>query len=74
LPVSASELSGAADCHKPKLIVQGSLDQFSMIEDMARFFAGLGEPKRLVIIPGADHSFAGYLGELAKAVSQFAAQ
>jgi hypothetical protein len=74
LPVSASDLSGAADCHKPKLIVQGSHDQFGIIEDIARFFAGLSEPKELVIVPGADHFFEGHLGELAKAVSQFAAQ
>lgn len=74
LPLLANDLSDVAECNKPKLIVQGSLDQFGPVGDVERFFASLSEPKQLVIIPGADHFFEGHLSELARAVSQFAAK
>jgi uncharacterized protein len=70
-PVSKFDFSGVAQCDKPKLFVQGSLDQYGSKEDLERFVAGLAEPKSLKIIEGADHFFEGHLQELSQAVSQF---
>ena len=60
-------------CHKPKLFVQGALDQFGSPEDLEKLFAALDEPKELRIIQGADHFFEGHLPELAAEVSSFIA-
>ena len=73
VPVSKYDFTGIAQCHKPKLFVQGSLDQFGSPEDLERLFAVLDEPKQLKIIQGADHFFEGHLPELAAAVSAFIA-
>ena len=73
VPVSQYDFTAIAQCHKPKLFVQGSLDQFGSPEDLERLFAVLDEPKQLKIIQGADHFFEGHLPELAAAVSAFIA-
>jgi len=73
VPVSNYDFTGIAQCHKPKLFVQGSLDQFGSPEDLEGLFALLDEPKQLKIIQGADHFFEGHLPELAAAVSAFIA-
>jgi uncharacterized protein len=73
VPVSKYDFTGIAQCHKPKLFVQGSLDQFGSPEDLEGLFAVLDEPKQLKIIQGADHFFEGHLPELAAAVSSFIA-
>jgi uncharacterized protein len=70
-PVSKSGLSDVIDCDKPKLFVQGGLDEFGSAADIARFVAKLSEPKMLKVIEGADHFFEGHLPELEKAVSDF---
>ena len=71
VPVSKYDFTGIAQCHKPKLFVQGSLDEFGSPEDLERLFATLDEPKELKIIQGADHFFEGHLTELQNAISSF---
>jgi alpha/beta superfamily hydrolase len=71
VPVSRYDFSGVAQCNKPKLFVQGSLDEFGSAVDLEKLFAALDEPKQLRIIEGADHFFEGHLTELAQAVSRF---
>lgn len=71
VPVSKYDFTKIARCGKPKLFVQGSLDEFGPIDDLKRMFASLDEPKHLRIIEGADHFFEGRLTELADAVSSF---
>lgn len=73
VPVSKYDFTGIAQCNKPKLFVQGSLDEFGPAQDLEKFFAALDEPKELKIIQGADHFFEGGLNELADAVSSFIA-
>jgi uncharacterized protein len=73
VPVLRYDFTGVAQCNKPKLFVQGSLDEFGPAEALERFFAGLVGPKELKIIQGADHFFEGRLDELANAVSSFIA-
>lgn len=73
-PVSKYDFSRLAHCGHPKLFVQGALDEYGSPDELARFVAGLDEPKVMKVIAGADHFFAGHLDELAQAVAEFIAQ
>jgi uncharacterized protein len=61
IPVNHSDLTYLRDSAKPKLIIQGGNDQFGSRANVEALYATLPEPKRLVIIAGADHFFAGQL-------------
>ena len=56
------------DCVKPKLLVSGARDQFGPRGKLESLAASLPEPKKLVIIEGADHFFEGRLRELREAI------
>jgi uncharacterized protein len=56
------------DCTKPKLFVSGARDQFGPREKLETLLASIPEPKKLVIIEGADHFFEGRLRELRDAI------
>jgi alpha/beta superfamily hydrolase len=65
---AAVDMSYLGSCAKPKLIIQGANDTFGTRVSVEALFATLPEPKRLVIIEGVDHFFAGKLGEVGAAV------
>lgn len=71
VPVSKQDFSDVAHCNKPKLLVQGSKDEFGPVDQLQSFFNSLDEPKHLRIIEGADHFFEGRLKELAEAITEF---
>jgi len=71
IPVEKSDLSYLFDCGKPKLIIQGSNDEFGSRKKVEAFFAKLPPPKRLEIVEGADHFFTGQLQEVAAAISNW---
>ncbi|HXR16092.1 MAG TPA: alpha/beta family hydrolase [Terriglobales bacterium] len=52
------------NCTKPKLFISGDRDQFGPRAKMAKLMEALPEPKKLVIVEGADHFFEGRLREL----------
>lgn len=54
---------------KPKLLLSGDRDPFANPEQLARIFAAAAEPKRLVVIPEADHFFTGHLDQMRAALS-----
>jgi uncharacterized protein len=56
------------ECAKPKLFVSGSRDRFGPHAKLEAMVASIPEPKRLVIIDGADHFFEGRLHELRAAI------
>ena len=56
------------DCTKPKLFVSGARDQFGPRAKLEALVASIPEPKKLVVIEGADHFFAGRLRELREAI------
>jgi alpha/beta superfamily hydrolase len=68
LPVNDVAMDYLRACNKPKFIAQGSLDQYGSRENIEALFATLTEPKRLAIIEGGDHFFAGHLDELGAAI------
>jgi uncharacterized protein len=57
-----------ADCVKPKLFISGARDQFGPGARLQAFVSSTPEPKKLVVIEGADHFFAGRLRELRDAI------
>jgi alpha/beta superfamily hydrolase len=71
VPVSKYDFEHITTCAKPKLFVQGALDEFGSAADIESLFARLTAPKRLKVIGGADHFFEGQLEELAQAVKDF---
>jgi alpha/beta superfamily hydrolase len=46
------------------LFLSGDRDQFAPAADLQRVAATTVEPKKLVLLPGADHFFAGQLGAM----------
>jgi uncharacterized protein len=68
LPVDNMDMSFLRACAKPKLIVQGGNDQYGSRANLEALFATLPEPKRLAVVEGADHFFAGQLDEVGAAI------
>lgn len=62
------ELSFLQSCHKPKLFVSGSRDQFATRARLEALVNSLPDPKKLVIIESADHFFEGRLREMREAI------
>lgn len=59
------------DSAKPKLFVSGARDQFGPRSKLEALIASMREPKKLVIVEGADHFFEGRLRELREAVESW---
>ena len=62
------------ECVKPKLFVSGARDQFAPLAKLEALVAAAAEPKKLVVIEGADHFFEGRLRELREAIEDWAKQ
>jgi hypothetical protein len=71
LPVDSADFSYLDNYVKPKLIVQGGIDQFGSRANLETLFETLPEPKRVVIVEGADHFFAGRLPEVSAAITSW---
>jgi hypothetical protein len=56
------------DCTKPKLFVSGARDPFGPRVQLEALVASVAEPKKLVLIEGADHFFEGRLRELRETI------
>jgi alpha/beta superfamily hydrolase len=50
-----------AQCPLPKLFLSGDSDQFAPAPELVQVAATTAEPKKLVLLPGADHFFTGHL-------------
>ena len=66
--VDVADFSFLHDYEKPKLIIQGSDDQYGSLHSVQEWFHKLQEPKKLVVIDGAVHLFDGKLTELKNAI------
>jgi len=56
------------ECTKPKLFVSGARDQFGPQSKLRELVASIPDPKKLVIVEGADHFFEGRLRELRETI------
>ncbi len=57
----AYHYSFLSHCSLPKLFLSGDRDQFATTADLQQVAATTAEPKKLVLLPGADHFFNGQL-------------
>lgn len=64
----AYDFSFLQSCAKPKLLVSGARDQFGPRAQLQRLADALPEPRKLVLIEGADHFFEGRLRELRETI------
>jgi uncharacterized protein len=62
------------ECTKPKLFVSGDRDQFGPRAKLEDLVASIPEPKKLVIVEGADHFFEGRLRELRETIEAWVKQ
>lgn len=69
LPVDNIDLTYLGSCAKPKLLIQGSRDQFGSRVNIEALFKAIPEPKRLAIVEGADHFFTGHLDAIGTAIN-----
>ena len=58
-------------CDKPKLFVSGGRDQFATAVQLHTLVGSVPEPKKLVLIEGADHFFEGRLREMREIIEQW---
>jgi uncharacterized protein len=68
------DLSFLRSCAKPKLFASGARDQFGPRKGLEGLIGSLPEPKKLVLVEGADHFFEGRLRELREAIETWVKQ
>jgi alpha/beta superfamily hydrolase len=68
-PVNNTDFSFLESCGKPKLFVHGSNDEHGDVDVVEKLVAGLPGENRFVVVPDADHFFAGKLDQLDRAIT-----
>lgn len=58
-----------ASCTLPKLFLSGDCDSCAPADELAQLVANSAAPKRLILIPGADHFFSGQLEPMQQALT-----
>jgi alpha/beta superfamily hydrolase len=71
LPVTDTDFSFLYSVTKPKLIVQGTRDQYGHREDLQAVFDKLAEPKQIHWVENAEHFFTGKLEEVRNVIHAF---
>jgi alpha/beta superfamily hydrolase len=71
VPVDTYNFDFLRDVRKPKLILQGTRDEFGPVAQVSEFYDSLAEPKQIHWVQGADHFFAGKLDEVQETLRQF---
>jgi alpha/beta superfamily hydrolase len=61
-------------CTKPKLFVSGDRDQYGPVPELQALVAHAAEPKKVVIVPNADHFFEGQLPVMRQAIESWVAE
>jgi alpha/beta superfamily hydrolase len=71
VPVNMSDFDFLHGVRKPKLILQGTRDQYGSVAKVTELYDSLAEPKQIHWVEGADHFFAGKLDEVQEVLLQF---
>lgn len=71
MPAGSADFSFLREVRKPKLILQGTRDEFGSQTEVQALFDLLAEPKQIHWVEGADHFFAGKLDEVQEVVRDF---
>lgn len=67
-PVDGHDFSLVQTSGKPVFLIQGEADQVCPLKSTQRFYGMLNEPRELVVIDAADHSFDGHVSEVGDAL------
>jgi uncharacterized protein len=59
------------NCSLPKLFLSGDRDEYAPAADLQRVAVTTAEPKKLVLLPGADHFFAGQLEAMQNTIASW---
>jgi len=70
-PVNSTDFSFLRSCSKPKLFVHGANDEHGEIGKVEALVESLPGEKRLVVVPAADHFFAGKLEQVDGAIRRW---
>jgi len=73
LPVNTADFGFLRYVAKPKLILQGTRDEFGPVAEVSELYDSLVEPKQIHWVQDADHFFAGKLDEVQETLHQFLA-
>lgn len=65
------DFSFLQSCTRPKLFLSGARDEFGPRAQLEKLVASVPEPRKLVLIEGADHFFDGRLREMKEAIEQW---
>jgi alpha/beta superfamily hydrolase len=65
------QYAGLSACNIPKLFLSGDRDQFAPADELARVVDSAADPKRLVLISGADHFFFGHLAAMQSSLASW---
>jgi hypothetical protein len=57
------------DCNLPKLFLSGDTDQYAPGPQLTQVVASAAEPKRLVLLSGADHFITGHLAAMQQSLA-----
>jgi hypothetical protein len=71
VPVGSLDFDFLCDVRKPKLLLQGTRDEFGLVAQISELYRSLAEPKQIHWVEGADHFFAGKLDEVQEVLQQF---
>ena len=67
-PVNNYDYTPVIAAGKPTFLIHGERDELIPVKEIRKFYAGLPEPKELIVIDGADHLFDGKVSEVGDAV------
>jgi hypothetical protein len=73
IPAGSLDFDFLRDVRKPKLLLQGTRDEFGLVAQVSELYRSLAEPKQIHWVEGADHFFAGKLDEVQEVLQQFLA-
>jgi hypothetical protein len=71
VPVASTNLDFLRGVLKPKLIIQGTLDEFAPRAAVESFYDSLAEPKQIYWVHNADHFFTGKLEKVQRVIREF---
>ncbi len=57
-----------AECRQPKLVINGTADQYAPVAEVEAVMATAAPPAKLVLVPQADHFFVGKLDQVQAAL------
>lgn len=69
-PVTRADFSPLRAWSRPKLVIQGEADQVCPPDRLHPDFGAWAEPKRLILVRGANHFFDRHLGDLSRALRE----